>query len=179
MKSNDQFARELFEDAKCSLRDAKSSDNDLKRQRHLRHSLLAAFSFLELQIEIIAQHFKDSALLSLHERGMLNQQEVQFEKGVFRLKATPKYTRLVDRMMLLQSKFKGSKLSDRAWWGPLSEGTERRNAVAHPRSAVALSSAEVERDLLAVLACANDLFQIVFGKGLSYAALGTTPKSSG
>lgn len=176
--TSDEFARELFEDAKNSLSLAKSSGAGPQRQRHLRHALLSAFSFLELQIELVAQHFSENEFFSLHERGIMNQRDVVFDKGVFKLKDTAKYTRLQDRMLLLQSKFKGSKLSQRAWWDPLLQATVRRNDVAHPRGAVTLESADVERDLLAILACTSDLFDIVFGKGLPYAAFGTKPKNA-
>jgi hypothetical protein len=79
-------------------------------------------------------------------------------------------------MLLFQHKFAGSKLTARAWWNPLLEATERRNSVAHPRGPVALEENETEADILAALGCANDLFEIVFGKGLPYASLGAKPK---
>lgn len=177
MSSSDAFARELFEDAKQSLKHAKLTTTDVVKQRHLRHSLLAAFSFLELQIELIAQHFKDSSFFSVHEQGVLGQKDVVFDKGSFKLKATTRYSRLPDRMLLLQSKFKGSKLTERTWWESLLRATDRRNAVAHPREPISLDEQDVESDLLAVLGCANDLFEIVFGKGLPYAGFGLKPKT--
>jgi hypothetical protein len=176
LSSGDEFARELFEDAKHSLKQAKAASSDLTKQRHLRHSLLAAFSFLELQIELIAQHFKDSTFLTLHERGIIAQKEVVFDKGVFRIKDVTRFTRLSERMLLLQHKFSGSKLTEREWWAPLINGTERRNSVAHPRAPIVLNEAQTEHDILAALGCANDLFEIVFGKGLPYASLGSKPK---
>ena len=179
MTTSDEFARELFEDSKHALRQAKSISNEILKQRHFRHSLLSAFSFLELQIELIAQHFKNNDFFTLHERGIIAQKEIVFDKGVFRMKDVPRFSRLSDRMLLLQSKFAGSKLTERSWWGLLLVATDRRNAVAHPRGSVTLNEAETERDLLAVLECANDLFQIVFGKGLPYASLGLKPKLNG
>lgn len=177
MGSSDTFARELFEDAKQSLKQAKLASGDSVRQRHLRHSLVAAFSYLELQIEVIAQHFKDTTIFSVHEQGVLAQKEVAFEKGVFKLKKTARYSRLPDRMYLLQSKFKSSKLSGRAWWGPLITATEHRNAVAHPKGPITLEVSDIESAVLAVLGCANDLFEIVFGKGLPYMSFGLKPKA--
>ena len=135
-----------------------------------------AFSFLELQIELIAQHFKDNNFFTLHERGILIQKDVVFDKGVFHLKDATRYTRLADRMFLLQHKFAGSKLTERTWWDPLLNSTERRNSVAHPRGPIKLEVDEIEKGLLAVLGCANDLFEIVFNKGLPYAAHGIKPK---
>lgn len=176
MSSGDEFARELFEDAKQSLKQAKSTSTEVIKQRHLRHSLLAAFSFLELQIDLIAQHFKDSTFFTLHERGIIAQKEVVFDKGAFRMKEVTRFTRLSERMLLLQHKFAGSKLTARSWWGPLIEATERRNSVAHPRAPIVLTESEMEQDILAVLGCANDLFEIVFGKGLPYSSLGSKPK---
>lgn len=176
MSSGDEFARELFEDAKQSLRQAKNTSTDAAKQRHLRHSLLASFSFLELQIELISQHFKDSDFFSLHERGIIAQKEVVFDKGIFRMKDVTRFTRLSERMLLLQHKFKGDKLAERIWWAPLINATERRNSVAHPRGPVTLTDAQTEQDILAVLGCASDLFEIVFGKGLPYASLGSKPK---
>lgn len=146
------------------------------KQRHLRHSLISAFSFLELQIELISQHFKDSSFFTLHERGIITQKEVVFDKGVFRMKDIVRYTRLSERMLLLQHKFAGSKLTQRVWWAPLIDATERRNSVAHPRAPIVLTEAQTEQDILAVLGCANDLFEIVFAKGLPYASLGSKPK---
>jgi hypothetical protein len=174
--SGDEFARELFEDAKQSLRQAKSTSTDLTKQRHLRHSLFASFSFLEMQIELISQHFKDSEFFTVHERGIIAQKEVSFDKGVFRMKDVTRFTRLSDRMLLLQRKFAGSKLTERDWWAPLIKATERRNSVAHPRAPIVLTETQIEQDALAVLGCASDLFEIVFGKGLPYAPLGTKPK---
>ncbi|HEY1224628.1 MAG TPA: hypothetical protein VGE54_05310 [Brevundimonas sp.] len=139
---------------------------------------MSAFSYLELQIELIANHFEGNEFFSLHERGVMNQQDVVFDKGVFKLKPVVRYSRLQDRMLLLQSKFKGSKLSQRSWWDPLLRGMDRRNSIAHPREPVVLDPSEIEQDLLAVLACANDLFEIVFGKGVPYAAFGVKPKGA-
>jgi hypothetical protein len=178
LTSSDEFARELFEDAKQALKQAKSNTTEPLKQRHLRHSLLTAFSFLELQIELIAQHFKNSDFFTLHERGVLIQKEVVFDKGVFRLKDVTRYTRLADRMFLLQHKFAGCKLTERSWWDRLLNSTERRNSVAHPRGPIELDTDETEKDLLAILGCANDLFEIVFHKGLPYAAHGVKPKVS-
>lgn len=177
MVSSDTFARELFEDAKHSLKQAKMTSTDTVKQRHLRHALLAAFGFLELQIELIAQHFRGSAFFTVHEQGVLAQIEVVFDKGNFKLKGTTRYSRLADRMLLLQSKFKGSKLSERSWWEPLIKATDIRNAIAHPRGPVTLKEADVESALLSVLGCANDLFEIVFGKGLPYSSFGIKPKT--
>lgn len=176
--TSDQFARELIEDAKQSLSLGKGSGSDLQKQRHLRHALLAAFSFLELQIDLIAQHFAGNEFFSLHERGIMEQRDVILDKGVFKISNNVRYARIADRMLLLQSKFKGSKLTQRDWWDPLLRATGRRNGVAHPRGPVALDPTETEQDLLAILACANDLFEIVFGKGLPYAAFGTKPKKA-
>lgn len=175
MNSGDEFARELYEDAKHSLYAAKDS-SDFIRQRHLRHSLFTAFSFLELQIELISAHFKNSDFFSIHERGIIGQREVRFEKGAFKIKEAVKFSRLADRMLLLQHKFKGDKLAERDWWAPLMRATDRRNLVAHPRGLVILDIDETEKDILATLYCANDLFEIVFGKGLPYAGLGSKPK---
>jgi hypothetical protein len=179
LSSNDEFARELFEDAKDCLHKARSTTDSVMRQRHLRHAILSAFSFLELQIDLVAQHFKASDFFSLHERGIINQREVSFERGSFKLKDAPRFSRLSDRMLLMQSKFKGSKLTARSWWDPLLYATERRNSVAHPRAVVTLELTDIESDLKAVISCANDLFEIVFGKGLPYATLGIKPKLAG
>lgn len=179
MSSSDEFARELFEDAKQALKQARASSTDVLKQRHLRHSLLSAFSFLELQIELIAQHFKNNDFFTLHERGIIAQKEVAFDKGSFRMRDVTRFTRLSDRMLLLQHKFAGSKLTQRAWWDPLLQATDRRNSIAHPRKPVTLDEGETEKDILAALGCANDLFEIVFGKGLPYASLGAKPKLKG
>jgi len=176
LSSSDEFARELFEDAKQSLRQAGVTTSEAVTQRHLRHATLAAFSFLELQIDLIAQHFRDSDFFTLHETGMINQRDVVFDKGAFKMKDASRFTRLEDRMLLLQNKFKGSKLTEREWWEPLKKGTERRNSIAHPRGPVSLDAANVQSDLGAVLSCASDLFEIVFGKRLPYESLGLKPK---
>lgn len=176
MSSSDEFARELFEDAKQALRQAGVTSTEVVKQRHLRHSLLSAFSFLELQIELIAQHFRGSDFFTLHERGIIAQKEVVFDKGAFKMKEVTRFSRLSDRMLLFQHKFAANKLTERAWWDPLLRATDRRNTIAHPRGPVELHENDIEKDILAVLGCANDLFEIVFGKGLPYASLGVKPK---
>lgn len=156
--------------------EARVTSTDVVRQRHLRHALMAAFSFLELQIELVAQHFKESNIFTLHEQGIIAQKEVIFDKGIFRMKEVTRFSRLSERMLLLQHKFAGSKLTERTWWEPLLKATDRRNSIAHPRGPVTLNDSDTETDILAVLGCASDLFQIVFGKGLPYASLGSKPK---
>jgi hypothetical protein len=178
LSSSDEFARELFEDAKQSLRQAGGTASEMAEQRHLRHAILSAFSFLELQIDLIAQHFRESDFFTLHERALITQKDIVFDKGAFKIKEKNRFTRLEDRMLLLQNKFKGSKLAERAWWEPLKQGTDRRNSIAHPRSPISLKPAEVEADLTAVLSCASDLFAIVFGKRLPYESFGLKPKVS-
>jgi hypothetical protein len=139
---------------------------------------MTAFSFLELQIELIAQHFSGSDIFSVHEQGILAQREVSFERGEFKLKPATRYSRLPDRMQLLQHKFKASKLTERSWWAPLVLATDRRNSLAHPKEPVLLTIEQIEADLTATLRCANDLFEIVFTKGLTYAAFGLKPKAA-
>lgn len=174
--STARFARQLFEDAKLSFQYAKNATGKNETQRHLRQALLLGFSFLECQLHQVCEHMKGIQSLSVNERGALLQREVILKNGKFQLSNRTKYCRLEDRLSILYVKFDGAPLSQKAWWSEISEATLLRNSIVHPREPVELEKKAVERALLAIITCVDDLFSAVFDKGIPYKSLGLLPK---
>ncbi len=92
------YSKSLMEAAKGFRNHGLSCGNDEARQAFYRASIFHAFSFLELHLNYIADHFQGSTMFSIHEKGILLEREVAFEAGIFRIRPRSKFYRMSDRM---------------------------------------------------------------------------------
>lgn len=108
------------------------AEGDVK-QTLLRAALLHACSFLEAHLNYMADHFQDSPMFTLHERGLLLEKEVVFEKGKYVLSTKLKISRIQDRIDLLLAKCANDPggVKD-GWYAALMQALSMRNSLVHP-----------------------------------------------
>ncbi len=166
-------SRSLMEAAKGFRSHALSLAEGEVKQAFFRASLLHACSFLEAHLNYMAEHFIDSGMFSLHEKGVLLERDVRFEGGAFQLTSTLKISRITDRIELLLSKCSTRPLADKVgWYTDVGQTLKIRNSLVHPKDTHSLSDAEVKLALICMLKASNTLYTVVFKKGLPYAKKG-------
>lgn len=168
MNEFDKYCDNLLDEAKRFLEIA---DEKQKRdtsdyiEPFLRSSLLLGFSSLEAFIHGIADDFKDSKALTLHEKAFLNEKEVRFKDGEFVISDSIKITRLTERIEFICQKFKPSSINKNAvWWTRLKDGIHKRNSIVHPKNHEKLTIDSVKAILSAIIDCIDIVFLSVYKK---------------
>jgi len=148
------------------------AEEDVK-QTLQRAALLHACSFLEAHLNYMADHFQDSPMFTLHERGLLLEKEVVFEKGKYVLSTKLKISRVQDKIDLLLAKCANDpEAAKDGWYAALMQALNMRNSLVHPKEARTLVDSDVKSALAAVLMAADTLYNAVFKKRLPYAKKG-------
>lgn len=167
------YSRSLMDAAKGFRTHALSLAEGEVKQAFLRAALLHACSFLEAHLNYTAEHFTESTMFSLHEKGVLLEREVSFDHGVFHLTNTLKISRITDRIDLLLSKCSPNPTEEKAgWFADLGRTLKIRNSLVHPKDAHTLGDADVQMALICMLKAADTLYTVVFKRGLPYAKKG-------
>jgi hypothetical protein len=156
----DAFSISLLDEAKRFLE--KFGEDD--EEAFLHASLVLGFSSLESHINSVSDELSLRHEASILDKSILLERAVKLKKGEWQL-ADTQYVRLEERMAFLCRRYGGKTLGSFSWWSDLSQGISARNDLVHPRTAVALQSADVKRFLLAIVSALNDLYLAVFGKG--------------
>lgn len=165
MNSIDAFAAQLLEEAKWHLESATSAPSDEKRTAYCHAALLVGVSALEAHLNALCDELALRPSLTILEKSILLEKDYHLGKGAFELSSKLKMYRLMDRLEFVFVRFTKAKAAPRdAWWSQISKAIELRNAIVHPKQAGALSEAEVERALKAILDCLNALYLGVFRK---------------
>ena len=157
----DKFSVELLEEAKRFLEKASAG---IAQPAFLHASLVLAFSSLESHINGIAEELmlrNDNTVL---EQSLLSEREVKFDKGEWAL-GKARYFRMEDRMAFLIRKYSSTDVSGSEWWSEFKSGGDARNKLVHPRDAIVLTVADVERYLLAIIEALNAIYLAVFNRG--------------
>lgn len=167
------YSRSLMDAAKGFRTHALGLGEGEVKQAFLRAALLHACSFLEAHLNYMAEHFTETAMFSTHEKGVLLEREVRFDHGVFHLTNTLKISRITDRIDLLLSKCSLNPIEEKAgWFADLGHTLKIRNSLVHPKDAHTLSDDDVQMALICMLKAADNLYAVVFKKGLPYAKKG-------
>lgn len=165
MNRMDAFAAQLLEEAKWHLESAASAPSDEKRAAYCHAALLVGVSALEAHLNALCEELALRPSLTVLEKSMLLEKDYQLNKGAHELSNKLKMYRLVDRLEFVFVRFTKAKTAPRdAWWSQIKKAIELRNGIVHPKEAAALSKAEVERALNAILDCLNALYLGVFRK---------------
>jgi hypothetical protein len=123
---------------------------------------MLAFCALEAHINATADEFAERPELSIHERGVLLEQDIRFEMGEFRA-AGLRMMRLEDRILFLHIRFGGKPLDRSAsWWSELSRAIILRNRLTHPKEVPVITVDGVRRALQAIITGIDVLFQAVY-----------------
>ncbi len=173
MSDFEAYSNELLTSSKRFLEEARSNVSKLEKQRLLRSALTHAFFFLEAQLNYLASHFSSAPQFSVVERSLLTERDIALVRGRFALTDRTKFFRLEDRIEFLLVQFSGDlENSKGTWFSDLKSSIKVRNRLVHPREAHSLEIKEVEKSLLAVLACVSAMYSAIFGKAFPPAALG-------
>ena len=165
MSEIDDFSALVFEQSKRFFEKAGESEEDSAHDANLNAALLLGFCSLEGHVNSVAAELALRPGLDLLELSMLNEYDVKFESGEFRLTDKLKMFRLEDRLEFIFRRFAKINLpKDQAWWTDLKAGIKLRNGLVHPKVGLKLRAKEVERTLQAILECLNALYLAVFRK---------------
>ncbi|UNK37737.1 hypothetical protein MNR02_14905 [Shinella sp. H4-D48] len=168
-----EYSRDLMEAAKGFREKAIAADGVDLKQAYLRAALLHAFSFLEAHLNYMAEHFENSQMFTLHERGILLEKDMSFDNGGFSISTKSKFSRLTDRIELLLFKCSADMVQAKGnWFSKLKDALKVRNALVHPREAHTLSEAQVTEAMTAILDGVDTLYRAVFKKALPYSKKG-------
>jgi hypothetical protein len=167
------YSRGLMDASKGLRNLARGIQNVEVKQTFLRAALLHACSFLEAHLNYMADHFKESVMFSLNERGILLERDVVFDNGRYVLTDKLKMSRIHDRIDLLLEKCSKDPVSDKkGWYSELTTVLRIRNSLVHPKESRMLEDEDLRLALSAVLMAADTLYKVVFKKGLPYAKKG-------
>lgn len=178
MTDFDIFCNTLLEESKLFLEKAKKSKTKEEESCYLHASLMLCSSALEAFINGISDDFADSKKFSLLEKAMMLEKEIEFTKGKFNLTDKLKIFRLNDRVEFLYCKFKKTHIDkdNSKWWANLQNGLNLRNKLIHPKENVTVTIKLIELTIQATIDCIDELFKIIYKKGLPSLSMGLESK---
>ena len=173
MDNIDQFASSLLEEAKRFLERAKDAVGTAAESPNLHAALMLAFCSLEAHVNSIADEFSNRSELSVHEKGILIERDVQLQEGMFRLTAKLRISSMEDRITLLHHKFSKKGLEAKAEWrSKLSSAIDLRNKLTHPKIIPSITVGAIEKVIEAVIETINALYVGLYNRPLPAANLG-------
>jgi hypothetical protein len=169
----DQFASSLLDEAKRFLERAKEASETSSEPPNLHAALMLAFSSLEAHVNAVADEFSNRPELSLHERGVLIERDVQLHDGNFTLTPNLRIWRMEDRIALLHQRFSKTGLDMGASWrSKLGAAIDLRNKLTHPKIIPLITTGAVEKAIEAVIETINALYIALYNRPLPAANMG-------
>jgi len=162
LASIDEFARLLLEESKRFLERARSGKTAAEPNLHA--ALLLAFCSLEAHINAISEEVSSRPKLSIHERGMLLEQDVRLEDGKFVLASTLKMSRLEDRIKFLCVNFGTPVNLSETLWSQLGNAMRLRNKLIHPKDQVTLTESSVGAAIQAIINVLDTVYRVIYKK---------------
>ena len=163
MSHIDDFANGLFEEAKRFFEKAQDATEDKAKDAYLHGALMLAFCALEAHVNAIGDDFLTRPEVSVHDKGVLLEQEVRLQNGEFKLQPSLKITRLEDRVQFLHFRFSGKPLNrSETWWADLSAALKLRNRLTHPKDILITKEKEVGKAIQAVIDTLDALYQAIY-----------------
>jgi len=116
--------------------------------------------------------------LPVHGKGVLLEKDVKLEGGQFTLTSSLRMAKLEDRIDYLHVSVAGKQIdrSATSWRGQLSSAVNLRNKLTHAREVPAISEADVQRAIEAIIATVDALFRALYNRGLPSASRGMRSK---
>jgi hypothetical protein len=169
----DNFASLLLEQAKRFLENARATDDEARRTAYVHSSLMLGFASMEAHVNAVCQEFSTRSELSVHERALLLEEDVQLIDGAFASRGLKIY-RLQDRMDFLHARFsvRRVKKKEQEWRGPLMQATRLRNKLTHPQAAQTILLKDVKSAIEAIINAIDALYKAIYKKGLPAAKRG-------
>jgi len=167
----DDFASLLLEESKRFLEKATGAEDKTSQDAFLHASLLLAFCLLEAHINAISEEFAPRPEFSVHEKGLLLEKEVRLQDGAFVLSGL-RMSRLEDRILFLYRHFSGKALDTTvSWWSQLNNAIAIRNRLTHPKAVQPITVQNVRDAITAIVASTDNLYRVIYKKGLPAANL--------
>ena len=167
MQEIDIFASELFEEAKRFLEKAKEPCNDEGKKAFLHVALLLGMSSLEAHINAICEEMTEREGLDLLDLSVLNEKEINFDKGQYRLTKKLKIYNLTDRITYLAKRFVAKEKHldmNSEWWSKLHQGIDLRNSLVHPKAKRDITNEQVESTFEGILGVLDALYILLYDK---------------
>ncbi len=176
MNSIDEFAAEVFEEAKRFL-EKYEEGNHIPAYLHAAVSL--GFSSLEAHINAISEDFLTRPELNVLERGVLSEKDIEFDDGEFAMSKRLKMHRLEERLLFLCRRF-SSKPIDRSTplWSNFKSAIKLRNDLTHPKNPVEMTQEQVAKALTAILEILDHTYKALYKQGYPSMAIGLQSKHS-
>lgn len=159
MSEIDVFASLLFEEAKRFLEKANLEKSSQGKTAYLHASLLLCISSLEAYINAIADELLLRADLTVLDKSILTEKDINIKRGKVELKNTLKMQRILERFEFIHNTF-GSKAINytEKWWIQLSDALTARNSLVHPKDKLDIDEKAVQQALEGVLGALNSLY---------------------
>ena len=175
MAALDDFARNLFEEAKWFYEKGCEATTAESQAAHFHGSLVLAFCSLEAHTNAVSDDFLTLAKLCPEERSILAERRVELtNEGKCELTPKLQIYRIEERLLFLSQRFSGKPLDKKAaYWGKLSAALHLRNDLTHPNTyPIILGRQDLESALNAILEVLDILYKRVYKKGCPLARLG-------
>ena len=178
MDTIDEFAATLLEEAKRFLERGKDAQGEMAEAPNLHTALLLSLCSLEAYVNAAADAFSTRPDLSVHEKGVLLERDVQLVDGSFQITNKLRISRLEDRIELLHQKFSmtGSLDTTAPWRSDLSGAIALRNQLTHPKTIPLITIGSVEKSIEAVIETINALYLALYDRELPSVGLGLSSK---
>ena len=165
MAEIDLFANQLLEEAKRFFEKGREASDVVTKDASFHAALMLAFCAFEAHINSIGEELSGGILLSVHEKGMLLERDVQLEGGEFKLKENLKIARLEDRVQFLHAKFSGKPLDTAsAWWTKLVNALQLRNQLTHAKTIPAVTESAVKNAVEGIIGALDALYKAIYKK---------------
>jgi hypothetical protein len=164
MAAIDDFAKLLFDEAKAFLEKGRDATLLEAQTAYFHASLLLGFCALEAHLNSIADDFFTTRSdLSLLDKSILEEKEIELKDGEYILTNRIKMFRLEDRIEYLSRRFAG-KVIDKsaAYWTDFKEAIRLRNNLTHPKVPPTIDAGSVQRALTAILELLNVLYRDIY-----------------
>ena len=180
MQEIDLFANQLLEEARRFFEKAAGTTDDSAKDANLHAALTLSFCALEAHVNAMGEEFAIASHLNLpvHGKGVLLEKDVKMEGGEFTLTPSLRMARLEDRVDFLHVSVAGKQMdrSATSWRGRLSSAVTLRNKLTHARQVPAISEADVQRAIEAIVGTLDALFRALYNRGLPSASRGMRSK---
>jgi hypothetical protein len=163
MAEFDSFAQSLLEEAKRFLEKAEIERTPEGRAAYLHAALMLAFGGLEAHVNSISSDFLVRNDLSVLDRALLSERDIQLRRGKFEVTDRLKINRLEDRIQFLHHRFSGLELdTNSSWWSKFKAGLDLRNQMTHPKDLVSISADAVSDAMQAIIDTLDALYRGVY-----------------
>lgn len=169
----DAFSRTLLEEAKRFFERADESETEEATLANIHAALVLGIAAFEAHLSAIAAEFQDREELSVLEKSLLWEREIQISEGIFELTNKPKFYRAEDRYEYMYRRFGGAPVDKSCnWWAGLKTGIKLRNKLLHSKESPNVTLADVERALEAVISALDSLYRSIYKRRFPAAKLG-------